>query len=281
MQPLDDVATLAHRPQRGLGVIGDHPLARADLFREAEGFQLAQAAHLLGVERVRLGRRVRRHVDDAHVAPVAHELPVELGPAFRLDLPVDIATDVEVCARPEVLRNEIGRTSAHAFLDVVAGDDQILAVIGAAAQDDMDMGIVGVPVIDPDPVEFGAEVFLHLAHQLAGEFAEICHLHRVLGRDDETEVVAILPAALGESLAVHIAFPRTEQPGLLPVTGDAVATQIVEMRLERRRTHLVTHHPCLDDYDARAASKEPVGTDACRAAAAEGRAVSGGDAPRA
>ena len=58
---------------------------------------------------------------------------------------------------------------AHPLLDVVAGDDEILAVVGAAAHDDVDVGIVGVPVIDADPIELGAEILLHLAHQLAGE----------------------------------------------------------------------------------------------------------------
>ena len=52
------------------------------------------------------------------------------------------------------------------------------AVVGAAAQDDVDVRVVGVPVIDPDPVEFGAEVLLDLAHEVAREALQVGHLRR-------------------------------------------------------------------------------------------------------
>ncbi|MNT87734.1 hypothetical protein D3C72_2281830 [compost metagenome] len=55
-------------------------------------------------------------------------------------------------ARTQLLGDEILRAGAHAFLDVVARDDEVLAVVGATAQDDMDVRVVRVPVIDADPV---------------------------------------------------------------------------------------------------------------------------------
>jgi hypothetical protein len=51
--------------------------------------------------------------------------------------------------------------------------------------------VLGIPVIDGDPVEVGAEVPLGLAHEVAGEPLEVRHLHCVVGRDDEAEVVAV------------------------------------------------------------------------------------------
>ena len=57
------------------------------------------------------------------------------------------------------------------------------AVVGAAADQHMDMRVVGVPVIDRDPVELRAEVALGVGHQLAREGAKVGQLGRVLGRD--------------------------------------------------------------------------------------------------
>src|SRR5690606_24777314 len=136
---LDDVATLAERAQRRLGILGHDPLARSDLIGEAERLQLAQPADLHRVEFVGLAVRVRSEIDDAGAVAVAGELAIEIGPALRLDLPFEIAADLVIRARPQLLGDEILRAGAHAFLDVVAGDDEVLAVVGPPPQDDMDM----------------------------------------------------------------------------------------------------------------------------------------------
>ena len=133
--------------------VGDDPLARTDLIGEAKDFELAQPADLERVEFVRLAVGTRREIDDAGAAAVARKLTIELGPALGLDLALESAADLEIGARAELLRDEIARAVAHAFLDVVARDDEVLAVVAHAAHDEMDMGIVGVPVIDGDPVE--------------------------------------------------------------------------------------------------------------------------------
>ena len=73
----------------------------------------------------------------------------------------------------------------------------------------MDVRIIGVPVIDADPVELRAEVLLHLPHQVAGEGLEVCHLDRVLRRDDEAEMVPVVLGALGEGLGDR----RLRSPG--------------------------------------------------------------------
>ena len=63
-------------------------------------------------------------------------------------------------ARTELEGDELLGARAQAAADVVAGDDEILAVVVAAAHQEMDMRIVGVPMIDGDPVELGAEIAL-------------------------------------------------------------------------------------------------------------------------
>ena len=59
------------------------------------------------------------------------------------------------------------------------------------------MGVIGVVVVDRDPLEPGSEVVLHLAHEGAGMDAEI-ELRPLLGRDDgfpEARVAGRLPGA--------------------------------------------------------------------------------------
>jgi hypothetical protein len=40
----------------------------------------------------------------------------------------------------------------------VAADDEVLPAIGASANENMDMRIVGVPMIDGDPIKFRSQV---------------------------------------------------------------------------------------------------------------------------
>ncbi len=119
--------------------------------------------------------------------------------------------------RPEFLRCQVLGAGAHALLDVVARDDEVLAVVADAAHDDVDVRMLGVPVIDGDPIELGAEILLHLADELAGEALEVGHLRRVLWRDDEAEVMAVVLAPLREGLGIGVLSLRAEQPRLLPV----------------------------------------------------------------
>ena len=64
------------------------------------------------------------------------------------------------------------------------------------------MRIVGVPVIDGDPVEPRAEIGFHLPREIAREGPEVGHLGGVLGRDDEAEMVPVVLAPFGEGAIV-------------------------------------------------------------------------------
>jgi hypothetical protein len=95
-------------------------------------------------------RSGRRHVDDAGRASRASWR--SSWSSVRLDLTLQSAADVEIGARAQFLRDEVARAVAHAFLDVVARDDEVLPVVGRRARS-CGRGDVGVPVIDGDPIE--------------------------------------------------------------------------------------------------------------------------------
>src|SRR3546814_12269107 len=74
---------------------------------------------------------------------------------------------------------------------IAAIDDKILAVVRDAAHEDMDVRIVGVPVIDRDPVEARLEILCHVGHEVAGEAPEVDDLPGIFRTDDETEMMTI------------------------------------------------------------------------------------------
>jgi hypothetical protein len=57
--------------------------------------------------------------------------------------------------RPELDGDELLGARSKAMADIVAGDGEIASVIGDAAHKQVDVRIVGVPIIDCDPFELG------------------------------------------------------------------------------------------------------------------------------
>jgi hypothetical protein len=113
--------------------------------------------------------------------------------------------------------------------DVVAGDDEIGAVLRDAPHQQMHMVIVGVPMIDRDPVEPGAEIALHLADEVPGESLEVSHLGSILRPDDEPEMMSVVQAAARECHRVWAVLGGAEHVGLLADAGDAVTLQVGDM----------------------------------------------------
>src|SRR3546814_3216825 len=58
-----------------------------------------------------------------------------------------------------------------------------------AAHQHMDVRIVGVPMVNGDPVQFGAQILGCISHQFAGEAAQVFHVPCIFGRDDETKEI--------------------------------------------------------------------------------------------
>ena len=161
------------------------------------------------------------------------ERSVETGPAFRPDLVLQSRADFLLAPRAQFQCNPFRRTAAKSLAYVVAADDQVLAVVGAAADEHVDMGVVGVPMIHCDPVEARSEVALRVLHELAREGTKVGKLARVFRRDCEPEMMPVLFAALHESFGVGVVGGVVEHPGVRAVACDALALEVGDMLRER------------------------------------------------
>jgi hypothetical protein len=74
----------------------------------------------------------------------------------------------QVCAAPnrELHGHAILRSGANTAADLIPADHQIAAVLCLAADQKMRMRIVGVVVVNRNPVELGAEISLHVGDEL-------------------------------------------------------------------------------------------------------------------
>ena len=254
MHRLDDVAADAELAQRAVEAGLQGPAGWADRLGETEAFELRGAAEQQPAQIRILGVRTGPEIDDAAavVGDVAQR-PVEARPALGLHLALECALDLLFGPRPQLERDPFGSPIAEAAADVVPADDQVFPIVGTPADQKVDMRIVGVPVIDRDPVEPGAEVLLHVGDELAGEGLEVADLGGVLRRDDEPEMMAVVLAALGEGALVRFIARGIEHPRRLAVFGHTFAFQIGDVLGQWRRAKacaLVAHDPRLGHHAA-------------------------------
>ena len=214
MDALDDVGTLAERPQCWLGVFGQVPLRGTERLGEAEAFEFSHAPDQCRPS-VSLRRAIGSGAQVDHpimLGSLAGEGAIELGPTVGLNLGVETATNLKIASRQEFQSGKMCSSGAHALADVVAGNHEVAAVTAFAAHDDMDVGIVCVPVVDPNPIELRAEIPLGLRHQVPGERPKVGELLRVLRGHDEAEMVAIALAAIGERAMISVVMFSIEHP---------------------------------------------------------------------
>ena len=110
--------------------------------------------------------------------------------------------------------------------DVVAGDDEVATGLIDASQHYVAVRVVGIPVVGSDPVEPRPEIGLHAAHEVAGEALHILDFARVLGRDDEPELVPVVPDPRLERVGIrHVLLGRVGA-ARRAVAGDAVPLHV-------------------------------------------------------
>src|SRR5690606_4069365 len=116
----------------------------------------------------------------------------------------------------------------------------------------MHMGMAGVVVIDGNPIDFGAKVSFHLFHEIAGVGREVRQLRPLLGRDDESELVEVVLAAIKEGVAIGAVLGRRIEPAPLAVARGSVTLDIAQMRTGTAALPCGPHAALLDDHAAAA-----------------------------
>src|SRR5258708_3072810 len=91
---------------------------------------------------------------------------VQAGPALGFDLALQRGLDLSLAARPQFQGDSFGGAVAEATADIGAADDEILTVIGASPDQNMDMRIVIIPALNGHPLQVVSKV----ADKIAQEF---------------------------------------------------------------------------------------------------------------
>src|SRR5208282_237189 len=96
------------------------------------------------------------------------------------DLTLERGADVLLGPGPEFDRYQLLSPRAQPAADIVAGNHKVLAGLIDASHQEVDMRIVGIPVVDGDPIESGPKIGFHLPREVSREGSEIGHLRGVL-----------------------------------------------------------------------------------------------------
>lgn len=169
----DDVTAFAHRAQRLLGIGMDGPDAWALFDGQAHALQTLQATHHQHALLLHL-RVVSWLIDKIQTVPrFALQGAIQAGPTLLIDFAGQRALDLQLCARPQPFGGQLRGTLAHAPGDVGLRDDEVLARVVLASQNDVRVRVVGVLVVHCDPVQPCAQVRFHAAHQMSGVGAQV------------------------------------------------------------------------------------------------------------
>ena len=173
MQPLDDIAALAKRTQALLRVRGQHPARWTGGFGETQPLKRPHSTDPdlpQGIaRRIAFGTQINHPIRPSRFPG---KRPIEPCPAFCCHLRLKPASNLQLGSRTELARDEIAGAGAQARSDIIPANDEVGAVVGAAPHEDVDMWMLGVPMVDGDPVEPRAEVARGLVHQFAGKAAQ-------------------------------------------------------------------------------------------------------------
>ena len=115
----------------------------------------------------------------------------------------------------------------------------------------MRMRVVGVPVVNGDPLQPGPQVLFQAAHQPPGVAAQVAELGGVLRRHDDPELVAIPRTGGNELGGISDLGLGSIGPARLTVPADAGPLPIAQVGpagLEARRPE--PHQSDFDDHPA-------------------------------
>lgn len=223
MQPLDDIAALPERTQALLRVSGQNPARGPGWFSKSEPLKRPHPADPDLPQRIARDIAFGPKIDHPfRPARFPGKHPIEPRPAFARDLCLETAPYLELRSRAKLTRDEITCARPQAGSDVVAADDKVGTVVRATAHENVDMGMLGIPVVDGDPVEPRAEITRGLIHQLTGKAPQAFQLSGIIRRDDEPEMMPVPVAAFRKSPAVCIVPGSIEELTGRSIAGDTV-----------------------------------------------------------
>ena len=112
------------------------------------------------------------------------------------------------------------------------------------------MRVVGVVVIDGDPLELGVQIPLHPAHDFADVAGHVGDVAAALRRHDQPEVMPVLRPLDGLLLGVHPLARGVIEHAMLAVGAGAFPSQVGDMARQTspRLAGLVPADVRLDDH---------------------------------
>ena len=171
--------------------------------------------------------------DPVRVGP-PQEGAIQLGELDPLHRPGARREDLAVGAEAKPLGGQLLTPMAQAGGEVLPRDPQLAAGAVPAPYQQMHVGVVGVVVIDRDPVQARAEVTLHVADELPGVHAQV-QARGVLGRHHELPqplVARALPGAQCGDEIDGVALRVEAEPPFALALG-ALARQVDPVRAPR------------------------------------------------
>jgi hypothetical protein len=116
---------------------------------------------------------------------------IEVGEPIECRFSLSLAMYVPLWARPEFFGCDFLGASPKTVGDVLPGQAHLVTVSVDAVKDDVGVGMVGVEMVDGDPLEALTQVAFDTHHEAADVEVEV-DLAGVFGRDDETKLVSLM-----------------------------------------------------------------------------------------
>ena len=101
-------------------------------------------------------------IDIAGLIGCQPDLPIEPRPSFRRDLPLERIADLVLRFWTQFDGDQFLGARAQALANVVAGNHEIAVLPINSTNEKVNVGVVGIPMIDSNPIEPRAKIGLHL-----------------------------------------------------------------------------------------------------------------------
>ena len=183
----------------------------------------------IGETRLRFNRFDGPQVDEARFIRCALEDRIELGPAVGLHLTFENCAYFVFRLGPELQGCAFLRSSANAAADVIPAN-QIAAVVRLASHQNVQMRIVGIVVIDPNPVELVPRSRSMSATSSRAKSPEIGHFGSIIGTHNEPKMVSVILATLRKGPFIREIGLSGEHARRFAGPGYTIALEIANVR---------------------------------------------------